>query len=228
VRLEQFRVIDRRGGNVFGRRQQIIGTAMATALIASMLDVGLGAASAGANRAPAARAATASPARELTGHRLRPRAGAVRPGTRVRSSQVFGDRVFADAKIGFALAGVREAQYPARSTDGGRIWRIDGPQVHVDAADAPEAVSRVGVGGTRTFFAYGSSAVDVTTDGGRTWWETFLGELVMSVVPGPGNELIAYVQQSVNNGTNSPATTWQYVSRDGGRHWRYSTSLGGF
>lgn len=65
--------------------------------------------------------------------------------------------------------------------------------------------------GPRTFFAYGSSAVDVTTDGGRTWWETFLGELVVAVVPGARNELIAYVREHRAIG--------QYVSHDGGRHW---------
>jgi hypothetical protein len=25
----------------------------------------------------------------------------------------------------------------------------------------------------------------------------------------------------------NPAVTWQYVSRDGGRHWRYSTEFAG-
>jgi hypothetical protein len=106
-------------------------------------------------------------------------------------------------------------------------WTIDGPQFHVDAADGAEAVGFVGVDGPRTFFAYGSSAVDVTTDGGREWWETFLGEEVMAVVPNLRNELVAYVEQSVSNQRLNPAVTWQYVSRDGGRHWRYSTSFGG-
>jgi hypothetical protein len=184
--------------------------------------------SAASTSAPRAHDATASPPHEFKARRLTPRPRAVAPGTRLRPSQLFGDRVFANPRDGFALADLREAQYPARTTDGGRTWSIDGPQLHVDAADAPEAVTSVGVASARTLFAFGSSVVDVTTNGGRTWWETFLGELVMSVVPGPGNELIAYVQQSVNNGVNSPAVTWQYVSRDGGRRWMYSRALGGF
>jgi hypothetical protein len=198
-------------------------TAIAAVVGASALATSLGTAGASTR----VHGATTSPPHLLTAHSLRPRTGAIRPGTNVSPRRLFGDRVFANSQVGFALAGESQAQYPARTLDGGRTWQIDGPQVHVDAADAPEAVGFVGVAGPRTFFAYGSSAVDVTTDGGRTWWETLLGELVMAVVPGTGHDLIAYVQQSLNNGSNRPAVTWQYVSRDGGRHWHYSTALGG-
>jgi hypothetical protein len=171
----------------------------------------------------AALAAASAPPHELTATRLRPRAHAVAPGTKVRASALFGVRAFWNARDGFALAGVGEAQYPAHTADGGRTWRIDGPQFHVNAADAPEAVTAVGVAGPRTFFAYGSQAVDVSTDGGSTWWETFLGDLVVAVVPGSGHRLVGYVQSASGNA----AVTWQYVSRDGGRHWRYSTAIGG-
>ena len=105
----------------------------------------------------------------VSARRLLPRPGALAPGRAVSSSEVFSYRVFANNSDGFALAGVGSAQYPARSVDGGRTWRIDGPQVHIDAADGAEGVGFVGVAGPRTFFAYGSSAVDVTTDGGRHW-----------------------------------------------------------
>lgn len=123
----------------------------------------------------------ASPAAplQMSARRLLPRPGAVAPGTPVSSSELFTNRVFANAADGFALANVGSAQYPVRSTDGGQSWRIDGPQVHIDAADGAEGVGFVGVAGPRTFFAYGSSVVDVTSDGGRTWWETFLGESVL-------------------------------------------------
>lgn len=165
-------------------------------------------------------------------HRLLPRGrpfGLERPGTIVRSRDLFGDRVFANASVGFALVNGNNAQYPAVSADGGRHWRIDGPQVHVDAADGPEGVGFVGVMGPRTFFAFGSSVVDVTTDGGRVWWETLLGEQVMAVVPNNfHNELVAYVEQSVHDQHLSPAVTSQYVTRDGGRHWRYTTAFAGF
>jgi hypothetical protein len=175
-----------------------------------------------------AAAAPPGPPHRLTARHMHARPGAVARGTVVAQPDLFTTRVFANGSVGFALADRGSAQYPARSLDGGRTWRIDGPQVHIDAADGPEAVGSVGVAGPRTFFAYGSSAVDVTTDGGRTWWETFLGELVVAVVPGPRNGLVAYVQQQLNSNSSSPAaTTWQYVSRDGGRHWVYRPTLGG-
>ncbi|MGH2916070.1 MAG: hypothetical protein ACRDMX_13885 [Solirubrobacteraceae bacterium] len=191
-----------------------------------------GALSGGSAAAVAADGATgpSSPPRPTAGftaRRLRPRSHAVAPGTIVRSSTLFGTRVFSDGRNGLALADVGQAQYPARTTDGGARWRIDGPQLHVDAADGPEAVGSVGVASSRTLFAYGSSVVDVSTDAGRVWWETFLGGLVVAVVPGSGHSLLAYVQQSQSNAAVNPAVTWQYVSRDGGRHWRYSTALGG-
>jgi hypothetical protein len=105
------------------------------------------------------------------------------------------NRVFANDSDGFALADQGSAQYPARSVDGGRTWRVDGPQMHIDAADAPEGVNDVGVLSAHTSFAFGSSVVDVTSNGGRSWWETFLGEAVVAVVRGSKNELVAYVQQ---------------------------------
>jgi hypothetical protein len=202
--------------------------ALGTVLAAACAALG-GALTAGSSGTIRARAASArsTPPQVLAARRLRPRGGAIAPGTLVSSAALFGDRVFANAQNGFALANVDSAQYPARSTDGGHSWRIDGPQVHVDAADGPEAVTYVGVAGVRKFFAYGSSAVDVTTDGGRTWFEALVSGLVVAVVQSPRGELVAYVQQSTGTSPARGAVTWQYVSPDGGRHWRYSTALGG-
>jgi hypothetical protein len=69
--------------------------------------------------------------------------------------------------------------------------------------------------------------VDVSIDHGRTWSETALGENVVAVVPTYRNGLAAYVQEPVGSAHASPAVTLQYVTRDGGRDWRYSTSVAG-
>lgn len=123
------------------------------------------------------------------------------------------------------LAGDRYSEtFPARTADGGRTWTINGPEFHVDAADGAEAVSYVGITSRSTAFAYGSSVVDVSTDSGHTWWEAALGEMVTAVVPG-AHGLVAFVQESISNKHFNPIVTWQYVSTDGGRHWRYSTSF---
>ncbi len=196
----------------------VAGTGVAAALATS---------SSGADRQARSTAVPPRPPRRLTGGRMHARPGAVRRGTAVARGDVFPTRVFAGARVGFALANVGAAQYPVRSLDGGRTWHIDGPQVHIDAADGAEGVGYAGVTGPRTFFAYGSSVVDVTTDGGRTWWEAYLGELVVAVVPGAGHKLIAYVQQQLASNHIRPVTTWQYVSGDGGRQWVYSPALGG-
>jgi hypothetical protein len=193
---------------------------------AACVAVGGFAASPGAAVRTRATAGALTPPRHLTARRLRPRAGAVAPGAIVNSASLLTNRVFANDSDGFALADQGSAQYPARSVDGGRTWRVDGPQMHIDAADAPEAVNDVGVLSAHTFFAFGSSVVDVTTNGGRSWWETFLGEAVVAVVRGSKNELVTYVQQQIGSSATR-AVTWQYVSRDGGRHWNYSTVLGG-
>lgn len=202
--------------------------AAAIAASAGLAAAGTALATGSARDVGASTTATPTPPQRLIARRMHPRRGALPRGMRETPSNLFTARVFPTDRVGFALADDRSAQYPTLSTDGGESWRIDGPQLHVDAADGPEAVGFVGTAGAHTFFAYGSSAIDVTTDGGRSWWETFAGELVMAVVPGMrGGELVAYVQQSASDRPASVAATWQYVSRDGGRTWRYSTALGG-
>jgi hypothetical protein len=133
----------------------------------------------------AAAAGPPSPPHRLTASRIRPRPGAVARGTAVRPADLFTTRVFPNASFGFALASVDGAQYPARTEDGGKTWRIDGPQVHIDAADGAEGVGFVGATGPRTFFAYGSSAVDVTTDRGRTWVSTNVHDCLVGLPSRP-------------------------------------------
>jgi hypothetical protein len=147
--------------------------------------------------------------------------------TRVRSKHV-GKRVFLNARRGFALAAVRQAEYPVVTTDGGKTWRTNGPALHLDAAQAPLSVTDIGMANRHTRFACcGGQVVDATGDGGRHWWRAFLGDLVLAVTSRPGGELIA-VAQVAANASGTKAANWVYVSKDGGHHWHYDPREGAF
>jgi hypothetical protein len=146
----------------------------------------------------------------------------LRSGTAVEAGEL-GQRVFVDSMHGFALASVGQAQYPAITVDAGTTWQISGPALHLDAAQAPLSVCAVGAVNRRTYFAYGcGEVIDTTNDGGKHWWRTFLGGGSLAVAV-DGGHLVAFVNALQTNG--SKATTWAYVSSDGGRHWRYESHL---
>jgi hypothetical protein len=173
---------------------------------------------------PRSAVAAVTPPRTVTGLRISRRPGTLAPGTRVGSADL-GQRVFTDAKHGFALASVGQAQYPAATNDGGTTWRTDGPALHVNAAQAPLAIVSVGAANRKTVFAYGGGQViDATSDGGRQWCGALFDGLVMAVVPGSAGHLVAFVDASTSG---AGGVTWQYVSKDGGRDWRYDTTVGG-
>jgi BNR/Asp-box repeat len=173
--------------------------------------------------------AVASPTlrRTIRASRISRSAGTLAPGTKIRSTSLFlGQRIFVDARHGFELADVGQAQYPAASTDGGRTWRTNGPALHVDAAQAPFGVADIGALSRRLIYAYGGGqAVDVSSDGGRTWRRALFDGLVMSVVANSSGHLLAFVDTSGANGRTG--ATRQYFSQDGGRSWHYTTFIGG-
>jgi hypothetical protein len=154
-------------------------------------------------------------------------ANCLRPGTSVRSTDL-GVRVFVNATRGFALANISGVTYPAASLDGGMTWQVAGPQFHIPAANGPAVVTQVGARSPKTYFAWGGpdggSTVDVSTDGGKHWWVTYLGGVVMSVVGSGDGRLIAITQAS--SGAARKATNWVFVSKDGGRVWHYNNRLG--
>jgi hypothetical protein len=176
--------------------------------------------------APARERAVRHPpaARRIRSARLRPGTGELRRGTVVNRTRV-GERIFSDRRRGFALGWVGSTLLPVSSVDGGRVWRIDGPELYREAADAPAAVSNIGLVVPRLFYAYGRSVIDVTPNGGRVWWQAFFDGFVVAVVPGSHVDLVAYVQPLQSRA--NPRVTYLYVTRDGGRHWRYSTALAG-
>ncbi len=167
------------------------------------------------------------PPQRITARRMPPDYANVRPGTKVPPSWVTS-RSFTDSTHGFGLAEIGGKRgggtYPARTTNGGATWRTDGPAFVNASADGAEGVEYTGVVGDRTQYAYGASVVDVTTNAGRTWWQAFLGEQLLAVTF-QNNRLIAIVQQQTTH-QGLKAVTQVYVSKDGGRHWRYNNQLG--
>ena len=181
----------------------------ATALLSSPAAVS------GASTRPLAIAA--APPKTVTAQLITPRPGELAPGTKVRSRAIFSNRVFTDAKHGFALASPPEADYTVATSDGGKTWRTDSPALHLHAANAPLAVLYIDAVSRKSVFAWGGGQViDTTSDGGRTWYQTlFPGAGPVAVVPGGfGGRLLAFI------GSFSGAATWRYTSNDGGRTWR--------
>ena len=178
---------------------------------------------------PAGASAARTPPQRLTAARMGAHSTPFRvlkPGTVIPPQEV-ASRAFVDARYGFGLANITNGEtFPAATTNGGRTWRINGPVFHVPAANGAEGVGYTGVASRRTYFAYGSSVVDVTTDGGNSWWQTFLGELVLAVVAQEGHLIAVVQQEAAANSQSLKAVTWVYISRDGGRHWRYDDELG--
>lgn len=190
---------------------------------------GLGTALLGVSSAatPSGRATAApTPPATITAQLITRRPNTARVGTVVPESGL-GQRVFVNRRIGFALGDLGEAQYPAKTTDGGTVWKTFGPALHVNAAQAPLAVTEIGVKNARTVYFFGSGqVVDATGDGGKHWWRAFTQELSVAVVPGIGRRLLWFTQTQVNANSNN-AVTWTYVSTNGGKVWHYTTALGG-
>ena len=170
------------------------------------------------------RAAANAMPKTMTGQVIKARSGTLARGTALRSGTIFSTRVFRNDADGFALASQKQADYPVLSTNGGKTWTIAGPALHVDAANAPSAVASIGVDGAKTDYAYGSGAIDVTGNGGVTWYQVFPEANVTAVVAG-ARGLAAYVQALNAQGTVSGV--YQYVSTDGGRHWTLSNEIDG-
>ena len=196
----------------------------------ALVTVGLGAltlscAAAGVSSAAAGSGiAAVTPQHTVKASLIARRPGTLKPGSTVGATTL-GQRVFIDAKHGFALASAGQAQYPAATTNGGASWRTDGPALHIDAAQAPLSVTDLGVANLKTIYAYGSGQViDTTGDGGKHWYGALFNGLVMAVVRGSNGRLVAFVDGSAG----SSGVTWQYISKNGGRTWTYDPKVGGF
>jgi hypothetical protein len=116
---------------------------------------------------------------------------------------------------GRSLGGVT---YPIATVNGGKTWQIDGPELHVQAANAPNVVTQVGAASPATYFIYGGllggNSVNVTTNGGKQWYRAYLAGVVGAVVATTSEDLYAFTGQA-----------GAYFSNDGGKVWHYTTSL---
>jgi hypothetical protein len=194
---------------------------LASAALAAATWMGI--ATASGQSATAVTSSLPSPTPTLTATPIARVPSTLKPGSVVHSRDL-GHRVFVDDRHGFALANVGQAQYPAASANAGRTWRVSGPALHLNAAQAPFVVCEVGALSRRVYFAdgCGGEVVDTTSDGGRHWWRTLFGGGVQAVV-GSGGRLVAFVAVTGEGGP--VAVTWVYVSNDGGRHWHYESQL---
>jgi hypothetical protein len=142
----------------------------------------------------------------------------IKRGTIIPAPRFASNRVFMNAKDGFALILTSDGViYPGATTTRGRTWEIAGPVFFTPTADGPNAVSTVTAIAPRTFVAFGAgNFVRVSTDGGRRWWQTELGDETAAVVAADRG-LVAFAQQTIGNSLR--AVTWVYRSTDG-RHWQ--------
>jgi hypothetical protein len=186
-----------------GKTRTAVGAAMA---LAATAVVGISGATAAAPKAQ----------KTVTGSLIKAKPGTLKPGTKLSGAATRGPRVFVNAKLGYKLAAGKQAQYAAATTDGGKTWRTVSPALHVNAAQAPLAVTQLGASSAKVAYAFGSGQVaDVTSDGGKHWYGALFRGTVMAVVPGIGKQLVAFVDGSTTSG---PA--WQYISTNGGRTWK--------
>lgn len=198
-------------------------TAISTILALAATCVGVAPAATTVPTRPPVPAVNASSAPTVTATPIARVPNTLRPGRVVRSSTL-SHRVFVDNTHGFALANVGEAQYPAATVNGGRTWRVNGPALHINAAQAPLVVCEVGALNRRNYWAEGcgGQVVDTTNDGGRHWWRSLFEGGVLSVV-GSGGRLLAFLE-SFTPGSAS-ATIQVYASADKGRSWHFESGL---
>lgn len=186
-------------------------------LVAAFVVVGvvLGLGSIGVSGAETRGTAAAKPPKTVTATLVTRRKGTLATGSSVRASAVSGQRVFTDAKHGFALASVGSAQYAVATADAGKTWKTYGPALHLNAAQAPLSVSFIGAVSRKTVFAWGGGQViDATSDGGKHWYSAlFTTGSPVAVVPDIQGHITAFV------GSPSGGSTSRYVSKDGGRTW---------
>jgi hypothetical protein len=183
-------------------------------------------------------ASTATPSKTVTVTTLKIQNGTLGINAQILNSRVNSRRTYLGNSFGVGLGRDTEgAVYPVKTGNGGRTWHTDGPALFLptmlfgDEVLSPDRIDELDVttvtASTKSLqyaFGGGGSVVDVTRGGGPTWRSALFDGVVMAVVPGStGDELIAFV----DTGSDRNGTTYQYVTRNGGVSWSYTTTVGG-
>lgn len=143
--------------------------------------------------------------------------------------------VMIGGEVGFALTQTDTSGgylYPARTTDGGATWEIDGAWMGNPTADAGNFVSTIGGASSQAAWAWNSQPSDpsqvlyTTMDGGGQWYRTVWMGVVTSIGQGSNGDLIARVapltfevdHRKVLSGSpgvysSTDGDTWEYVSK---------------
>ena len=147
--------------------------------------------------------------------------------TTVSDTDLFTNRAFANVSIGFPSATMARSSIRSEPPMPDGIGGIDGPRLHPDAADGAEGVGYVGLSGSRTYFA--DRQLGLSTSRPTlcwTWWETTMASWWSRLCQEPATAWSPTSSSKLSNNSTRSAATWQYVSSDGGGHWRYTTALG--
>lgn len=123
---------------------------------------------------------------------------------------------------GYALAVIDGDEYPIRTVNGGRSWRVAGTWFATDSADAAAAASSITMFSPLVAAAYaGGNFVYLTTDGGVQWFTASLWGTTMKVTQGfrdlGGTRF--FVATVWPYSATSNAHDVKYMTNDDGRRW---------
>jgi hypothetical protein len=147
-------------------------------------------------------------------------------GTLVPKADIVA-RATTTSLVTFGLAVYQDlmhATYPTISTDGGAIWRIDGPCFYVAAAQAASVTSSVGAIDPDGAYFWGrtGNSVEITTDKGARWWTIGFPDGVYEV------KAIGRTLRTVALGNQVRGGSFQaflYISTNSGRTWTFRRQL---
>ena len=130
-----------------------------------------------------------------------------------------GRRVYVSARDGFTLVDVRGGLVPARTTDAGKVWQVDGPSLYIPgAADSANTINNFDAQTPSLFYAYGGgNVVDITSDGGRVWRQAIFQGLQVGVLP-VQHGLLAYVEY-FSTAHPHKSSIRRFLTTNGGRDW---------